>query len=203
MKPVRPEEFRFRKNKGLVLMRDLVDFSRYVGKKMGFQVTVDGMEIKETPQGIHIRGGMGGSESTCPFHGTVVTGESSSVFQFLTPGAFGSAGLPTNMFDGTSLSSFTVTSSCYIKLKVETNGISLISSEIVVDTSPAEPIPIELGTAPTEFEIDLWAIKDFKPLRIAPCGFSPVQPVESIRIGKDNPSCGEIPYDIYWTWGVR
>lgn len=143
-----------------------------------------------------------GSSTKCQWEGVLTGEEGARKFKFTTAGSVYSGGLPINMFTGGVLSQFDVSGSSFIKLKVETNGISLTSTEIVVGDDPSQPIGNTIGVAPSEFEIDLWAIKDAKAYRIIPCSSVSIRAVETVRTDKDDAPCNQSPFNVYWTWEV-
>lgn len=49
------EEYRMRKSGGLAKMRDVRDLAVFLGKKLGFKVSTDGMQVQEIADGFHLK----------------------------------------------------------------------------------------------------------------------------------------------------
>lgn len=163
-----------------------------------------GLLAKTLPQGVILTSdgssnGAGGGGS-CQFHAEVADG----TFRFLNAGLISGGGMPSNMFVTGELWSVAVPElgTRYIKLVVDTDGNAVTSSDIHASLSPASPISITEGVAPSSFEIDLWVVVNRTPYRVIGCGGLVATPVEALVTSAPEPVCSGDPYVRHYTWGV-
>lgn len=161
------------------------------GQHMGLTFTPDGIQFNADDQA---------TATDCGFDAEM----QGLTFQFLTAGALIGAGMPTNMFDGADLFSAAISSDpTFIKLSVTTDGNAPTGCEIVASGSPAAPIGISEGTAPSAFEIDLWAISAGVAVRAFPCGPLQAVAVVALESDADDPVCGSPNVVRWYTWVVN
>ncbi len=140
----------------------------------------------------------------CPWDGAVMSTESGLVFQFTQPGALRPAGMPTNMFvDGQLWNTSVGSGSTYIILSCLTDGNLVTSCTIVPRGTPAAPIGIQAGTAPSSFEIDLYAIVLGVALKVIECDNPQAVAVVALETDAPDPVCGAANVVRHYTWVIN
>jgi len=139
---------------------------------------------------------------SCPFDGRVSVTDSGTIFQFTQPGALSPAGLPTNMFSGSSLWSTPVGGgTTYILLRCFTSGNQVTSCQLVSSGSPADVIGIQEETAPAMFEVTLWVILGgTTAFKVVGCGILQATPQVAVVTEKEDPVCAGDPLVRHYTW---
>jgi hypothetical protein len=147
-----------------------------------------------------LRGRTSGVAATsCPFAATITP---DGFLRMLRPGKLEPAGMPTNMFDGTSMFSGELTSDIMFLVGVgATNGVAVTSWELQLRTTPAEPqVPTE-GTAPSTFEFDIYAALNMATLvRVIDCGNVAAAPAVFLTTDNPAPGCGINPLVNHYVW---
>ena len=122
MKPCRPPEYKMERTKGIVKMSEFRRYVIYVSKAIGYEVTVDGLDISETAEGIHLKNKATAAEITDNFYVTLV-GDGQFKVSY---GEYASLG-PTlggySLYEEDALGSLS-SSNCSIYLRVVYNLIS-------------------------------------------------------------------------------
>lgn len=163
----------------------------------------DGLGKTDTPHGRILRAegatGGGGGEN-CQFQAEVVEG----VFRFTNAGSISGGGMPSNMVVTGELWSVAVpeTGTRYIKLTVATDGNAVTSCELAASTTPANPIGITEGVAPSAFEIDLYVVINRVPYRVIGCRGLAATTSEALVTSALEPVCSGDPYVRHYTWIV-
>lgn len=138
----------------------------------------------------------------CPFDGVMqVGGEDQLQFRFTSLGVVTGYGLPDNMIEDGEPLILDVENGDYIKLKLEAddfNHITLV--EFIVENTKSDPIGVTENHAPTEFQIDLFAIVNGQALKLIGCGDLTVFPVMVLQTSKPEPQCAEEPFIRHYTW---
>jgi hypothetical protein len=81
------EEYRFPRKRGLARVREVIDFAQFLAKQLGFKVSVDGLDIQEIKDGVHLKGKAGGG-GTHAWYAEAFTGEGGTLYFRLEPGSY-------------------------------------------------------------------------------------------------------------------
>lgn len=162
-----------------------------------------GLKSRQTDDGIVLDLEDQDGQDPAPWDGEVVGDEDGAVFQFTMPGKLYGAGMPENMFDGTELLSLVIADNpTFIILKGTADGNVPTSSEIIARSTPAAPVGIQEGTAPSTFETDLWVIVGTKALRVVGRFNLRAVAKEALRTDKADPACAEGAWIFHYTWDI-
>jgi len=158
--------------------------------------------VARTPVGTTLGIANSSTKTTCPF--TIILkaipDDDANVTVNVSPGTVNQY-IATNAFDDFTISK---TGLYYVKAGIETDGQSVSSVTLYVDTDEADqqtPAPFAL---PSSFDIVLGVISDGKPFRAIGCGSIILSGYEQFRTDKDEPAePGELTYTPYYVWKVE
>jgi hypothetical protein len=81
-------EYHFSRRRGVVNVPELIDVMKFLARVLGFKITVDGLDIKEIHDGLHLKA-TGGGESTVQNFIVTAFSDGSGGYNFtVTPGTF-------------------------------------------------------------------------------------------------------------------
>lgn len=148
---------------------------------------------------VPVRLGAGGAVESCPFTPSLsaVEGDPTSLKITFSPGTLRFMP-PTNMLDEFTISK---TGTYYAKVVGSSDGQSITSAELEVDTDAPEaqvPTPFAL---PASVDVLLYIFRDGVPFRCIGCGSVGLNSREQFRTDKDPPAePGELSFTPYYAW---
>jgi hypothetical protein len=109
-----------------------------------------------------------------------------------------SGSMPGNMFTPIT---FGPDDTKYLTASITTDGMSVVSSTIALEDSPATPATPTLGRAPASLKVSLCVIAKLNYYNLWKRNIT-VQSREVLREDKPDPSAMELPYQSWWGWNI-
>jgi hypothetical protein len=146
----------------------------------------------------------GGDAAPCPWTPKIRTDDEGTKFIWFEPGNIANViPGPDDYFSKTGGVEITGTGTEYAVMEVTTSGGVVSSATIVVQTDPADPIPVGAGAPPATFEVLLATIIDGKPYRQPCCGALQATSKKAFEVEKEDPEPMESLFIQYYTWDVH